>query len=65
MPKSRAMRLQSSREFSGRAKGGLYHFAGTPDVSWADFAREIFATAGLAPEVVDIPTADYPTPAAR
>lgn len=48
-----------------RAKGGLYHFAGTPDVSWADFAREIFATAGLAPEVVDIPTADYPTPAAR
>ena len=46
-------------------KGGLYHFAGAPDVSWADFAREIFAQAGLAPEVVDIPTADYPTPARR
>ena len=24
------------------SKGGIYHFAGTPDVSWADFAREIF-----------------------
>ena len=47
------------------SKGGLHHFAGAPDVSWADFAREIFAQAGLTPEVVDIPTADYPTPARR
>ncbi|MBB1491634.1 MULTISPECIES: dTDP-4-dehydrorhamnose reductase [unclassified Paracoccus (in: a-proteobacteria)] len=47
------------------AKGGLYHFAGAPDVSWADFAREIFARSGLAPQVVDIPTSAYPTPARR
>lgn len=47
------------------AKGGIYHFAGAPDVSWAGFAREIFARSGLAPQVVDIPTADYPTPARR
>lgn len=47
------------------SKSGLYHFAGAPDVSWAGFARETFAQAGLAPEVVDIPTADYPTPARR
>lgn len=47
------------------AKGGLYHFAGAPDVSWADFARAIFARAGLSPEVVDIPTSAYPTPARR
>ena len=47
------------------AKGGLYHFAGAPDVSWADFAREIFAQSGLAPEVEDIPTSAYPTPARR
>lgn len=47
------------------AKGGIYHLAGAPDLSWADFAREIFAEAGLAPEVVEIPTADYPTPARR
>ncbi|SEL72441.1 dTDP-4-dehydrorhamnose reductase [Roseivivax marinus] len=44
---------------------GTYHFSAGPDVSWADFAREIFAQAGLSPEVVDIPSSDFPTPAAR
>lgn len=47
------------------AKSGTYHFTGGPDVSWADFAREIFRLSGLSPEVVDIPTSDYPTPAQR
>lgn len=47
------------------ARGGIYHFAGAPDVSWAGFAREIFARSGLAPEVEDIPTSAYPTPARR
>ena len=42
-----------------------YHFAGAPDVSWADFAREIFAESGLSPQVEDIPTSAYPTPARR
>lgn len=46
-------------------KTGTYHVSGGPDVSWADFAREIFAQAGLTPEVVDIPSSDYPTPAVR
>ncbi|WP_374298564.1 dTDP-4-dehydrorhamnose reductase [Paracoccus sp. (in: a-proteobacteria)] len=46
-------------------KGGLYHFAGTPDVSWAGFARAIFERAGLACEVREIPTSAYPTPARR
>nr|WP_308918261.1 dTDP-4-dehydrorhamnose reductase [Jannaschia sp. LMIT008] len=44
---------------------GTYHYAGTPDVSWADFARAVFDAAGLDCRVTDIPTADYPTPAAR
>lgn len=44
---------------------GIYHFSGAPDVSWAGFAREIFAQAGLECAVTDIPTANYPTPAAR
>jgi len=44
---------------------GVYHFAGAPDVSWADFAREIFAEAGREVEVEDIPSAAYPTPAPR
>ncbi|WP_299893028.1 dTDP-4-dehydrorhamnose reductase [uncultured Ruegeria sp.] len=46
-------------------EGGLFHYAGTPDASWADFAREIFLQAGLATHVEDIPTSAYPTPAAR
>lgn len=44
---------------------GTYHFAGAPDVSWADFARAIMAAAGLACTITDIPTAAYPTPAKR
>lgn len=46
-------------------KSGIYHFSGAPDVSWADFAREIFAQSGLMVAVEDIPSAAYPTPAAR
>ncbi|WP_372574050.1 dTDP-4-dehydrorhamnose reductase [Ruegeria jejuensis] len=46
-------------------KAGIYHFAGTPDVSWAGFAREIFAQAGLNCAVEDIPSSAYPTPARR
>ncbi|MDQ7775132.1 MAG: dTDP-4-dehydrorhamnose reductase [Paracoccus aminovorans] len=47
------------------AKGGLYHFAGSPDTTWADFARAIMAAAGLSCRIIDIPTSDYPTPARR
>lgn len=46
-------------------KSGTYHFAGTPDCSWADFARAIFDQAGLTCDVSDIPSSAYPTPAAR
>ena len=44
---------------------GIYHVSGAPDVSWADFAREIFAQAGLSCTVEDIPSSAYPTPARR
>lgn len=44
---------------------GTYHFAGQPDASWADFAREIFRQAGRSVTVNDIPTTDFPTPAKR
>lgn len=47
------------------SKGGTYHFAGAPDASWADFAREIFARSGRGVAVMDIPTSAYPTPARR
>ena len=50
---------------TGRGISGTYHFSGAPDVSWADFARAIFAHAGVDCAVQDIPTSAYPTPAAR
>ncbi|MBO9407289.1 dTDP-4-dehydrorhamnose reductase [Shimia sp. R9_1] len=46
-------------------QSGTYHLSGGPDVSWAYFAREIFAQAGLSCAVEDIPSSAYPTPAAR
>lgn len=47
------------------AHAGTYHFSGFPDTSWSGFAREIFSQLGAATTVEDIPSADYPTPAAR
>ncbi|WP_371223653.1 dTDP-4-dehydrorhamnose reductase [Roseovarius sp. 2305UL8-3] len=44
---------------------GTYHFSGAPDVTWADFARAIFDKAALSCTVTDIPSTDFPTPAAR
>ena len=44
---------------------GTYHYAGAPNVSWKDFAIEIFRQAGLPVEVSGIPTSGYPTPATR
>jgi dTDP-4-dehydrorhamnose reductase len=46
-------------------KSGIYHFSGAPDTSWAGFAREIMAQAGLECRVNDIPSSDYQTPAQR
>ena len=43
----------------------VHHYGGAPAVSWADFAREIFARAGRDVAVTDIPSSAYPTPAAR
>lgn len=44
---------------------GTYHFSGSPDVSWAAFAREIFARSGQSIHVEDIRSSDFPTKAAR
>jgi len=54
-----AMQMRLGKE------GGTYHFAGAPDASWAEFARAIMAGAGLACDIRDIPSTDYPTPAKR
>lgn len=50
---------------AGHGTPGIYHFSGAPDVSWADFARAIFARSGHAIAVEAIPTSEYPTPAMR
>jgi dTDP-4-dehydrorhamnose reductase len=42
------------------AAGGTFHFAGTPDVSWAEFAGTIMDLAGLSCEIAPILSADYP-----
>ena len=47
------------------SKSGIYHFSGSPDVSWAEFATEIFAQAERLVTITPIPTAEYPTPAKR
>lgn len=49
----------------GGQTGGLYHFAGTPVVSWKDFAKEIFAQSNRSVSVNPIPTVEFPTPASR
>jgi dTDP-4-dehydrorhamnose reductase len=49
--------------------GGVYHYSGLGDTSWAGFAAEIFAQAQQRGQkgarVKPIATADYPTPAKR
>ncbi len=57
--------LTMARAMQAGQGGGLYHFAGAPFASWADFARAIFAEAGRATTVEDIPTTAFPTPARR
>ncbi|MGH1367081.1 MAG: dTDP-4-dehydrorhamnose reductase [Maritimibacter sp.] len=59
-----AVRIAAQALVDG-APGGTYHFAGVPDVSWAEFAKEIFAQAGINCAVDPISTRAYPTPAAR
>jgi dTDP-4-dehydrorhamnose reductase len=48
---------------------GVYHFAGAGEASWFEFASAIVEMAadrlGRLPEIVPIPTSEYPTPAVR
>lgn len=53
----------------GGGPQGLWHFAGTGEAHWADFARAIFAASaargGPSASVTDIASAAYPTRAVR
>ncbi|HHT7472334.1 dTDP-4-dehydrorhamnose reductase [Raoultella planticola] len=56
---------------SKNAEGGIYHFCGDKEVSWSEFAEEIFSAALSANRLIKIPvvnkitTEQYPTPAKR
>lgn len=56
---------------TGSIAPGVYHLSGGRSVSWYEFAQEIFNTAlrlqfiERAPELIAIPTSEYPTPAGR
>ena len=60
-----ALIVMAKAYVDGRSQSGIYHFSGAPDCTWADFATEILAQAGITCTVTPIPTTDYPTPAAR
>ena len=47
------------------SKSGTYHFSGAEDVSWAEFATEIFQQTGRSLNIIPIRTCNYPTPAVR
>lgn len=57
--------IAAARAMRDGVPGGTHHFAGTPDTTWADFARAIMAGAGLRCNIKDIPSSAYPTPARR
>jgi dTDP-4-dehydrorhamnose reductase len=57
--------ITCARAMVAGAPGGVHHFSGAPDVSWAVFARAIMAKASLPCLIEDIPTSAYPTPAQR
>ena len=59
-----ALLAMATQLLAGKA-GGVYHFSGTPAVSWAAFAESIMTQANLPCEIRPIPTSAYPTPAPR
>ena len=52
------------RLLKGKA-GGIIHFSGAPDVSWAEFAKSIMNNADLQCQITSIKTQDHPTAAPR
>lgn len=52
---------------AGNGRDGVFHYAGLPSVTWAEFADAIFEAAGWErrPRVTPITSAEWPTPARR
>ncbi len=47
------------------SKSGCYHLSGTPNISWASFAKSIFMEANKDIKVISIKSSDYKTSAIR
>mgnify|MGYP000370214602 FL=1 len=64
---ARALLAIAASVHEGRGHAGIYHFAGSPSCTWADFAEAIFAASSMPrkPVINRIPTSAYPTPARR
>jgi len=54
-----------ARHIVGNPLHGTYHVTNAGMTNWADLAREALRAAGLACEVVDISSADWPSPTRR
>jgi dTDP-4-dehydrorhamnose reductase len=64
---ARALLTIAQAFHQGNGQSGIFHFAGAPTTTWADFAEAIFAASSLSrkPAITRIATAAYPTPARR
>jgi dTDP-4-dehydrorhamnose reductase len=64
---ARALLTMATAFSKGQGQNGIFHFAGAPTTTWADFADAIFATSSMArkPAIIRIPASAYPTPAKR
>lgn len=64
---ARALLAIAASFHEGRGQSGIFHFAGSPACTWADFAEAVFAASHMTkkPQVNRIPTSAYPTPARR
>ena len=54
-----------ARLLAARPPGGIYHLTNAGACSWFEFARRIFALAGLAPKLTPTTSAAYRAPAPR
>jgi dTDP-4-dehydrorhamnose reductase len=52
-------------DLAERRASGIHHLTGAGACSWADFAGAIFAESAAECRVVEVTSAEYPTPAAR
>lgn len=57
--------IAAARRLVDGQAGGIYHFSGAPEATWASFARAIMQAAELECEIHNVPTSSYPTPARR